>query len=100
MSSGGGRRGRPATRRGRIVRAGLFLGRLADAAGLGSSHAAQNRPCQERRQVPQLLLFGGGGLAIVADVIEVTSSDTVLELTNDFSAFESGSPIKTPTLVE
>ena len=42
----------------------------------------------------------GGGLAIVADTILVTSSDTLLELTNDFSSFASGSPLKRPTLVE
>ena len=42
----------------------------------------------------------GGGLAIVADFIEVTSSDTLVVLKNDFSIFENGSPLRRPVLVE
>ena len=42
----------------------------------------------------------GGGLGIVADTIEVTSSDSFLEAKNDFSVFGNGSPFKRPTLVE
>ena len=42
----------------------------------------------------------GGGLGIVADVVEVTSSSSFIEATNDFSFFGNGSPLKRPTMVE
>ena len=42
----------------------------------------------------------GGGFAIVADFVEVSSSDTLVVLKNDFSMFENGSPLRRPALVE
>ncbi|HUG82457.1 MAG TPA: Tad domain-containing protein [Bryobacterales bacterium] len=45
-------------------------------------------------------LTAGGGLAIVGDFVEVTSSGSGLRVSDDFSSYADGSPLKVPVLVE